>query len=66
MSGQREIDYQRKAQEAVKMAAAASGFDRLEWLRVAQAWLALGRERANPLALGPEHGKLQLRRKSLS
>ncbi len=43
MSREGEIDYQREAEAAMKMAAATSGFERLKWVQVAQAWQGLGR-----------------------
>ena len=43
MSGDREFDCRREAQAAMKMAAASSGYERLKWVRVAQAWHDLGR-----------------------
>jgi hypothetical protein len=43
MSRQAEFDCQREAVEAMKMAAAATGLERLKWVRFAQAWLDLGR-----------------------
>lgn len=43
MSGDREFDYRREAEAAMKMAAASSGYERLKWVRVAQAWHDLGR-----------------------
>lgn len=43
MSGDNEFDYRREAEAAMKMAAASSGYERLKWVRVAQAWYDLGR-----------------------
>jgi len=42
MSGDAKIDYQREAMAAMKMAIDASGFERVKWVRVAQAWQDLG------------------------
>jgi hypothetical protein len=38
-----KIDYHREAMAAMRMAAAASGFERMKWVRVAQAWQDMGR-----------------------
>jgi hypothetical protein len=38
-----DFDHQREAQAAMRIAAAASGHDRLKWVRVALAWQDLGR-----------------------
>jgi hypothetical protein len=43
MSSGAKIDYQREAMAAMKMAIAASGFERVKWVRVAQAWQDMGR-----------------------
>jgi hypothetical protein len=43
MDGDTRPDYQREAEAAMKMAAATSGFERLKWVRVAQAWQDLAR-----------------------
>ena len=43
MSSDAKIDYQREAMAAMKMAVASDGFERLKWVRVAQAWQDLGR-----------------------
>ena len=43
MSGDGTWDYQREAMAAMKLAIAASGFERTRWIRVAQAWQDLGR-----------------------
>jgi hypothetical protein len=43
MSSDAKIDYQREAMAAMKMAIAASGFERVKWVRVAQAWQDMGR-----------------------
>jgi hypothetical protein len=45
MSREGRLDYQREAEAAMKMAAAASGDERLEWLRVALWWQATGRDK---------------------
>ena len=45
MSSDAKIDYQREAMAAMRMAVASDGFERLKWVRVAQAWQDLGRER---------------------
>jgi hypothetical protein len=49
MSRNVALDHQRLAQAAMKMAAATSGLERLQWVRVAQAWHDLGR---NDIELG--------------
>jgi hypothetical protein len=46
MSREGELDYQRQAEAAMKMAAATTGFERLKWVRVAQAWHELAAVRA--------------------
>jgi hypothetical protein len=38
-----KIDYQREAMAAMRMAIAADGFERVKWVRVAQAWQDMGR-----------------------
>jgi len=38
-----DFDHQREAQAAMRIAAAATGHDRLKWVRVALAWQDLGR-----------------------
>ncbi|HLG84966.1 MAG TPA: hypothetical protein VKY22_28510 [Bradyrhizobium sp.] len=38
MSGNGALDYHREAVAAMKLAIAASGFERMRWIRVAQAW----------------------------
>lgn len=43
MSSDAKIDYQREAMAAMKMAIEASGFERVKWVRVAQAWQDMGR-----------------------
>jgi hypothetical protein len=43
MSSDAKIDYQREAMAAMKMALAASGFERMKWVRIAQAWQDMGR-----------------------
>jgi hypothetical protein len=43
MSSDGKIDYRGQAMAAMKMAVAANGFERLKWIRVAQAWHDLGR-----------------------
>jgi hypothetical protein len=43
MSSDAKIDYQREAMAAMKMAVAANGFERVKWVRVAQAWQDMGR-----------------------
>ena len=43
MGGDAKIDYQREAMAAMKMALAASGLERMTWVRVAQAWQDMGR-----------------------
>jgi hypothetical protein len=40
-----EFDYQREAQAAMRIAADARGFERLEWVRLALAWRDLGRHK---------------------
>jgi hypothetical protein len=46
MSRERELDCQGQAEMAMKMAAATTGFERLKWVRVAQAWHELAAVRA--------------------
>jgi hypothetical protein len=46
MSSDGYFDYQGEAVAAMKMAAATSGFERVKWVRVAQAWQDLGRDRS--------------------
>jgi hypothetical protein len=43
MSSDTKIDYQREAMAAMKMAIAADGFERMKWVRIAQAWHDMGR-----------------------
>ena len=43
MSSDAKIDYQHKAMAAMKMAIDASGFERVKWVRVAQAWQDMAR-----------------------
>jgi hypothetical protein len=38
MSGDGTLDYHREAVAAMRLAVAASGFERMRWIRVAQAW----------------------------
>lgn len=45
MSSDEKIDYQREAVAAMKMAVDTSGFERMKWVRLAQAWQDLGRGR---------------------
>jgi hypothetical protein len=40
-----QFDYQREAQAAMRIAADAHGFERLEWVRLAVAWRDLGRDK---------------------
>ena len=59
MSGDREFDYRREAEAAMKMAAASSGYERLKWVRVAQAWhdlvrTEIGDERVGGAAAGSQ------------
>jgi hypothetical protein len=55
MSSDAKIDYERKAMAAMKMAIDASGFERVKWVRVAQAWqdMARGSERRDVAAASP-------------
>jgi hypothetical protein len=48
-----KIDYQREAMAAMRMAAAASGFERMKWVRVAQAWQDMGRWVERRAAVAP-------------
>jgi hypothetical protein len=45
MSSDDKFDYQGEAVAAMKMAIAASGLERMKWVRLAQAWQDLGRDR---------------------
>lgn len=45
MTSDEKIDYQREAVAAMKMAVSTSGFERMKWVRLAQAWQDLGRGR---------------------
>jgi hypothetical protein len=36
------VDYRRQAEHAMKMAVATTGLERLNWVRIALAWLDLG------------------------
>ena len=42
-----EFDYQREAHAAMRMAVGACGYERLQWVRLALAWLDLGRDRTD-------------------
>lgn len=64
MSGDSEFDYRREAEAAMKMAAASSGYERLKWVRVAQAWHDLGRTEINDRRLGGAPTGNQTRLKS--
>jgi hypothetical protein len=46
MSREGALDCQAEAEAAMKMAAATTGFERLKWVRVAQAWHELAAVRA--------------------
>lgn len=43
MRSDAKIDYQHKALAAMKMAVDASGFERVKWVRLAQAWQDMAR-----------------------
>ena len=45
LSGDGKFDYQREAIAAMRMALATGGFERIKWVRLAQAWQDLGRDR---------------------
>ncbi len=45
MSSDETFDYQGAAVAAMRMAVATSGFERMKWVRLAQAWQDLGRDR---------------------
>ena len=45
MSSDDTFDYQGEAAAAMRMAVATSGFERMKWVRLAQAWQDLGRNR---------------------
>jgi hypothetical protein len=49
MSRKADFDYQREAEAAMKMAAATSGYERLNWVRVAWWWQALGRDKVEQI-----------------
>jgi hypothetical protein len=55
MSSEAKIDYQREAMAAMKMAIDASGFERLKWVQIAQAWqdMACWMERRDIAAPSP-------------
>lgn len=58
MGNDGDFDYQGEAVAAMKMAVATNGFERIKWVRVAQAWQDLGRGRIAgagdcPLAIAP-------------
>ena len=55
MSSDAKMDYQREAMAAMKMAIDASGFERVKWVRVAQAWQDMARwtERRDVAAPSP-------------
>lgn len=66
MSSEAKIDYQRQALAAMKLAVAANGLERMNWVRVAQAWQEMGRwvEQRDGAAPGTsavraEHGTLR-------
>ena len=40
-----EFDWQKRADAAMKMAIGATGLERIKWVRLAQAWYDLGRDR---------------------
>jgi hypothetical protein len=40
-----ESDCQREAHAAMRMAVGASGYERLQWVRLALAWLNLGQDK---------------------
>ena len=42
---QAQIDWQKRAEAAMRMAIATDGLERLKWVRVAQAWQDLGRDK---------------------
>lgn len=64
MSGDNEFDYRREAEAAMKMAAASSGYERLKWVRVAQAWYDLGRTEIGDGRVGGAPAGNQTRLKS--
>ncbi len=43
MSSDAKMDYRREAVAAMKMAIDASGFERVKWVRLAQAWQDMAR-----------------------
>jgi hypothetical protein len=45
-----ELDWQKRAEAAMKLAVAADGLERLKWVRLAQAWQDLGRDRTGEAA----------------
>jgi len=53
------FDYQREAHAAMRMAVGACGFERLEWVRLALAWLNLDRDKTegepSTAAYDPRH-----------
>ena len=46
MGREGEFDCRRQAEAAMKFAAVTTGFERSEWVRIAQAWHDLGRGKA--------------------
>lgn len=52
MSRDEKIDYQGAAVAAMKMAVATTGFERINWVRLAQAWHDLGRDRVGRAVAG--------------
>jgi hypothetical protein len=61
MSSDGHFDYQAEAVAAMKMAAATSGFERVKWVRVAQAWQDLGRDRSGSAESGRHSANEQFR-----
>ena len=42
-----EFEYQREAHAAMRIAVGACGYERLQWVRLALAWLSAGRDRTH-------------------